>query len=61
MPNQYDFDWLIANPNLFCLYNDELCFMGDIFRNNEGGLLTLSGASKRKKYAREYQFYKYGL
>jgi hypothetical protein len=48
MPNQYDFDWLIANPNLFCLYDEDSVLWGYITVQREGGLLTLSGASKRK-------------
>ena len=47
MPNQYDFDWLIANPNLFCLYDEDSVLWGYITVQREGGLLTLSGASKR--------------
>ena len=55
MPNQYDFKWLIANPNLFCVYNEQgLC--GYITVQREGGLLTLSGASKRKNMAENIKF-----
>ena len=56
MPNQYDFDWLINNPNLFCLYNDESVLWGYITVQREGGLLTLSGASKRKNMQENINF-----
>ena len=52
MPNQYEFDWLINNPNLFCFYeNNKL--LGFITMQNEefeniGKVLTLSGTSIRK-------------
>ena len=55
MPNQYDFDWLIANPNLFCVYNEQgLC--GYITVQREDGLLTLSGASVRKNMQENIKF-----
>lgn len=55
MPNQYDFDWLINNPNLFCVYNDNgLC--GYITVQREDNLLTLSGASIRKNMAENVRF-----
>ena len=56
MPNQYDFDWLIANPNLFCLYNEESVLWGYITVQREGGLLTLSGASVRKNMQENIKF-----
>ena len=55
MPNQYDFKWLIANPNLFCVYNEQgLC--GYITVQREEGVLTLSGASVRKNMAENIKF-----
>lgn len=52
MPNQYEFDWLINNPNLFCFYenNKLLGFitMQDEEFENIGKVLTLSGTSIRK-------------
>ncbi len=56
MPNQYDFDWLIANPNLFCLYDEDSVLWGYITVQREGGLLTLSGASKRKNMQENIRF-----
>lgn len=58
MPNQYDIDFLLNNPMLFCLYDDD----------NDGGLkayitvqkedneLTLSGASYPKNMPDNTQF-----
>ena len=55
MPNMYDFDWLINNPNLFCVYNENgLC--GYITVQRELGLLTLSGASVRKNMQENIKF-----
>ena len=49
MPNQYDFDWLVNNPNLFCFYDEEKGFLrGFITIQTENGFLTLSGTSIRK-------------
>ena len=52
MPCQYEFDWLIHNPNLFCFYenNKLLGFitMQDEEFENIGKVLTLSGTSIRK-------------
>jgi hypothetical protein len=49
MPNQYDWDWLINNPNLFCFYGEEKGDLrGFITVQREGGKLTLSGTSVRK-------------
>ena len=52
MPLQYDFDWLINNPNLFCFYDEkkEGKFSGFITIQKEeledvGKVLTLSGTS----------------
>ena len=51
MPSQYEFDWLIHNPNLFCFYegNKLLGFitMQDEDFENIGKVLTLSGTSIR--------------
>lgn len=49
MPSQYNFDWLVNNPNLFCFY-DEINgnLRGFITIQLEGGKLTLSGTSVRK-------------
>lgn len=49
MPRQYDFDFLVGNPNLFCFY-DEITgrLRGYITVQIEDGELTLSGASVRK-------------
>ena len=67
MPNQYNFDWLVANPNLFCLYDDggtsplpspqgEGVLCGYITVQMEEGVLTLSGASKRKNMQENINF-----
>lgn len=56
MPNQYDFDWLIANPNLFCLYDENSVLWGYITVQREDGELTLSGASKRKNMQENINF-----
>ena len=48
MPNQYDWDFLINNPNLFCFYDEEKGFLrGFITVQKENGKLTLSGTSIR--------------
>ena len=48
MPNQYDWDWLIHNPNLFCFYDEEKGFLrGFITVQREDEELTLSGTSIR--------------
>lgn len=51
MPSQYDFEWLVNNPNLFCFY-DELNgkLRGFITLQNEDGELTLSGVSIKKNF-----------
>lgn len=50
MPNQYDWDFLINNPNLFCFYSEDKDkeLRGYITVQQENGKLTLSGASVRK-------------
>lgn len=46
MPNQYNFEWLLNNPNLFCFYDEEKGFLrGFITVQKEGKYLTLSGTS----------------
>lgn len=46
MPNQYDWAWLINNPNLFCFYDEEKGFLrGFITVQREENELTLSGTS----------------
>ena len=51
MPSQYEFDWLVKNPNLFCFYDEEEGKLrGFITVQNEEGELTLSGTSVRKNY-----------
>ena len=48
MPNQYDWDWLLNNPNLFCFYDEKQGFLrGFITVQREGKYLTLSGTSIR--------------
>lgn len=52
MPNQYDFEFLMQNPNLFCFYDEKLGFLrGFITIQTEDidGVkrLTLSGTSIR--------------
>lgn len=49
MPNQYDWDFLVNNPNLFCFYDEENGKLkGYITVQKEDDKLTLSGASYRK-------------
>ncbi len=51
MPSQYDFDWLVNNPNLFCFYDEREGFLrGYITVQIEDDELTLSGASIRGNY-----------
>lgn len=51
MPSQYDFEWLVNNPNLFCFYDELKGFLrGFITVQVEGDELTLSGASIRKNF-----------
>lgn len=52
MPNQYDFDWLINNPNLFCFYDENFGFLrafATVQTEEIDGVkrLTLSGTSIR--------------
>ena len=48
MPSQYNFDWLLGNPNLFCFYGETKGDLrGFITVQVEDGLLTLSGTSVR--------------
>lgn len=55
MPNPYEYDWLINNPNLFCAYMDNK-LVGYITVQREGGELTLSGASVRKNMKNNIDF-----
>nr|DAH61720.1 MAG TPA: hypothetical protein [Caudoviricetes sp.] len=51
MPSQYDFGWLVNNPNLFCFYDELKGFLrGFITIQVEDGELTLSGTSIRKNF-----------
>lgn len=51
MPSQYDFCWLVSNPNLFCFYNELTGKLeGYITIQLEGNELTLSGASIKKNF-----------
>ena len=51
MPSQYDFEWLVNNPNLFCFYDELKGFLrGFITVQMEDGELTLSGTSIRKNF-----------
>lgn len=48
MPSQYEWEWLINNPNLFCFYDEKQGFLrGFITVQREDGELTLSGTSIR--------------
>lgn len=48
MPQQYEFKWLVNNPNLFCFYDEEQGYLrGFITVQREDGELTLSGTSIR--------------
>ena len=53
MANQYDFDWLINNPLLFCFYGEgeDKSLKGYLTVQDEEGELTLSGAAVRKNMA----------
>lgn len=56
MPSQYDFNWLVNNPNLFCFYDEKKGFLrGFITVQIEGNELTLSGISIRKNMADNIQ------
>ncbi|MCM1003574.1 MAG: hypothetical protein NC408_04460 [Candidatus Gastranaerophilales bacterium] len=51
MPSQYDFEWLVNNPNLFCFYDEAEGFLrGFITVQVEDGELTLSGTSIRGNF-----------
>lgn len=51
MPSQYDFEWLVNNPHLFCFYDELKGFLrGFITVQVEDGELTLSGTSIRKNF-----------
>lgn len=51
MPSQYDFEWLVNNPNLFCFYDELKGFLrGFVTVQIEDGELTLSGTSIRKNF-----------
>lgn len=51
MPSQYDFNWLLNNPNLFCFYDELNGFLrGYITIQYEDNELTLSGASVEKNF-----------
>ena len=55
MPNQYDFEFLMRNPNLFCFYDEKIGFLKgfitvqkeEIKELNNKKVLTLSGTSIR--------------
>jgi hypothetical protein len=49
--NQFDFLWVINNPNLFCFYGEEKKDLrAYIVLHEEDGNLYLSGASCRKNF-----------
>lgn len=49
--NQFTFDWVINNPNLFCFYGEEKKDLrAYIVLHEENGNLYLSGASCRKNF-----------
>lgn len=51
MPSQYDFEWLVNNPNLFCFYDELKGFLrGFLTVQVEDGEFTLSGTSIRKNF-----------
>lgn len=60
MPNQYDFEFLMQNPNLFCFYDEKLGFLtGFITVQTElvdgERKLTLSGTTIRGKMPENIQ------
>ena len=55
-PGLYDFNWIVNNPNLFCLYDDDSVLWGYISVQREHGVLSLSGASKRKNMQENINF-----
>ena len=52
MPIQYDFDWLINNPQLYCFYDEEKGFLRGFIsiQREKDGELTLSGTSIKNNY-----------
>lgn len=55
MPFQYEFEFLINNPNLFCFYDEQEGFLRGFitvqYEYDEGEkVLTLSGTSVRKNF-----------
>lgn len=58
LPFQYDIDFLLNNPLLFCLYDDDKdgALKAYITVQREDGELTLSGASYRKNMPDNTQF-----
>ena len=49
MPSQYDLNWLLDNPNLFCFYDENTgVLMAYATVQKECGDLTFSGASVPK-------------
>ena len=52
MPIQYDFDWLVNNPQLYCFYDEKEGFLRGFItiQREQTGELTLSGTSIRKNY-----------
>lgn len=55
-PGLYDFNWIANNPNLFCLYDEDSILWGYISVQREHGVLSLSGASKRKNMQENINF-----
>ena len=55
-PGLYNFNWIVNNPNLFCLYDEDSVLWGYISVQREHGVLSLSGASKRKNMQENIRF-----
>lgn len=55
-PGLYNFNWIVNNPNLFCLYDEDSVLWGYISVQREHGVLSLSGASKRKNMQENINF-----
>jgi hypothetical protein len=55
-PGLYNFNWIVNNPNLFCLYDENSVLWGYISVQREHGVLSLSGASKRKNMQENINF-----
>ena len=52
MPCQYDFDFLVKNPHLYCFYDEDEGFLkGFITIQKEDDVLTLSGIALPKQMA----------